>query len=377
MTKSATGAYLDGAAVLGHSIGLAHRHSSFAHALVAIVHSEVDSSTRASLTLLGWHVEARDVPIPVSQIEGTYLRERIKNNGCCGERELLKLWAYTFTQYHRVVHLDTDSLVLQNMDELFDATGEYHRFGALFTYDWNMARRGKNPPVQGGFLVLKPNLTAFEELNGIVRKGDFRSGSGWGGTGAGSYWGGMTIQGLLAYYYRILHPGEGRELRRCVYNNMVDNPRDVGGWDKGSCRDGGKTCEDCRLSNVSIIKNVVRLHCCANRNKSLAHQQPACLHSVDSTSRYAKNLGSALGGTSAPTARCAENYTPAGSRFGTTWSSARSGSRLRDLTPANLTLVGTWDTVRMVERKAISNCRSTRGSPHCLRHSPTQVGPKF
>ena len=27
----------------------------------------------------------------------------------------------------------------------------------------------------------------------------------------------MTIQGLLAYYYRILHPGDGRELRRCVF----------------------------------------------------------------------------------------------------------------------------------------------------------------
>merc|ERR1712046_167682 len=74
--------------------------------------------------------------------------------------------------------------------------------------------------------------------------------------GAGSYWGGMTIQGLLAYYYRILHPGDGRELCRCVYNNMGDNPRDAGGFGKGSCRDGTNNCEDCRLSNVSIIKNV-------------------------------------------------------------------------------------------------------------------------
>ena len=39
---------------------------------------------------------------------------------------------------------------------------------------------------------------------------------------------------------------------------MVDNPRDAGGFGKGSCRDGTNNCEDCRLSNVSIIKNVVR-----------------------------------------------------------------------------------------------------------------------
>ena len=176
MTKSSTGAYLDGAAVLGHSIYKAHQKSQFNYALVAIVHQSVDNATRTSLALLGWQVEAHDVPVVVEKIEGDYLRGRIRNNGCCGERELLKLWAYTFSQFHRVVHLDTDSLVLQSMDELFDVRGEYDRYGALFTYDWNMARRGKNPPVQGGFIVLQPNTTVFEELTAIVRVGDFRPG---------------------------------------------------------------------------------------------------------------------------------------------------------------------------------------------------------
>ena len=119
-----------------------------------------------------------------------------------------------------------------------------------------MARRGKNPPVQGGFLVIKPDQAAFAELSAIVTEGDFRAGGGWGGSGAGAYWGGMTIQGLLAYYYRILKPGTGLDVSRCVYNCMVDNPRDVGGFGKGSCRDGTEDCEDCRLQEVSAIKNV-------------------------------------------------------------------------------------------------------------------------
>ena len=38
-----------------------------------------------------------------------------------------------------------DSLILQNFDELFDPRGQFAQYGALFTYDWNMARRGRNP----------------------------------------------------------------------------------------------------------------------------------------------------------------------------------------------------------------------------------------
>ena len=87
----------------------------------------------------------------------------------------------------QVVHLDMDSLVLQNMDELFRS--EYSEYGALFTYDWNMARHGKNPPVQGGFLVLVPSVSTFDALVEIVRVGDFQGGRGWGGSGAGAYWG--------------------------------------------------------------------------------------------------------------------------------------------------------------------------------------------
>ena len=60
----------------------------------------------------------------------------------------------------------------------------------------------------------------------------------------------------MAYYYRHLHEDEGLELNRCIYNNMADNPRTAGGFGKGECRDGGKTCIDCRLSNISSIKIV-------------------------------------------------------------------------------------------------------------------------
>ena len=135
MTVTKDSTFVDGAAVLGHAIRLAHARSPFRTELVAIVHPEVVEARRA-LQVLGWRVLERDVPVRVEDIKGDYLRSHIKNNGCCGERELLKLWAYSLVEYHRVVHLDMDSMVLQSMDELFVDPGRYSAYQALFTYDW-------------------------------------------------------------------------------------------------------------------------------------------------------------------------------------------------------------------------------------------------
>ena len=40
-----------------------------------------------------------------------WTRQRVIKGGCCGPAELMKVFAYTLTEYHRVVHLDTDVLV--------------------------------------------------------------------------------------------------------------------------------------------------------------------------------------------------------------------------------------------------------------------------
>ena len=58
---------------------------------------------RAKLAWLGargmpWRVLVRDVPINVSAIPNELYRNRLPKSGCCGERELLKLWAWTLTE---------------------------------------------------------------------------------------------------------------------------------------------------------------------------------------------------------------------------------------------------------------------------------------
>ncbi|KAH8056118.1 hypothetical protein JL721_10083 [Aureococcus anophagefferens] len=306
-------------AVLGHSAVRSHRNGSrYDAALVAFVAPQVSEAGRSKLRRVGFRVLEKPLPVEVEDIEGDFLRSRISSNGCCGAWELLKLYAWSLTEYHRVVHLDMDSLVLQNFDELFDdepvegaATLSAAAVAAndrnlknvdaslppiagvhgQYTFDWNMAQRpwGANPPVQGGFFVARPNLDVFEEMVAIVRKGDFRG--GWGGTRAGSFYGGMTIQGLLPYYFRHVRPRLGREVRGCVYNNMASNPRSAGGFGKGECRDGTVPgagaytgdiakgdCDDCRLTDVAAVK-VVHFTIC---------QKPWICHGTSTSCYYCK-----------------------------------------------------------------------------------------
>lgn len=106
----------------------------------------------------------------------------------------------------------------------------------------------KYAPAQGGFLVIRPDMDVYNEYIAIVKKGDFRQGSGWGGQ-VGAFYGGMTIQGLLPYYYDVLHPEAFVELNHCEFNQMCINPRDkptVNDVVNGRCRTGEENCEDCR-----------------------------------------------------------------------------------------------------------------------------------
>ena len=109
------------------------------------------------------------------------------------------------------------------------------------------------PPVQGGLLVIRPSIERFEELRQIIRIGDFggQGKGGWGGSGIGNFWGGQTIQGILAYYYHIVHPNDGYELNRCIYNCMVDNPYHA---NTNRCLNGQEKCIDCRLQSIENVK---------------------------------------------------------------------------------------------------------------------------
>ena len=176
-----------------------------------------------------------------------------------------------------VVHLDLDTLVLKPMDALFDLMLGLSRntsqvgimwndqplptpIDAFFTHDYNLVHpRRKHKPIQGGLLVVRPSLHTYNQFVDILRKGEFQEGHGWGGT-VGPFYGSMTIQGLLPYFFEALRLGNAVELNRCIHNQMSDNPRTKdakpGEEDQGKCRTGQSKCEDCRESEVDDIVSV-------------------------------------------------------------------------------------------------------------------------
>ena len=195
------------------------------------------------------------------------------STGCCQEKEYLKLYAYTLIEFPVVVHLDLDSLILQPFDDLYDSMidGDNGKLPimhnstaptnilAFYTKDYNMIRPGHpHPGVQGGFIVIKPNLDYFEEYRQTILEGNYKSGAGWGGKWGG-YFGAQQIQGLCSYFFEALHPGSAVELNRCMYNSMNDNPKGPNRRKEPitmMCRDGKPTCDDCRTTPIEKVKSI-------------------------------------------------------------------------------------------------------------------------
>ena len=219
---------IDAAAVLKHSI---HRSSirnpkSLSHydyQMYAFVHTNA-SACAEPLRHIGYTVLVRENPVELYQVEKEWYRKRLTHPkaGCCQEREFLKLYSYTMLEYPLVVHLDLDFLVLKPMDELFDAffqpdSDTKHiqhsmwlherqwigRIETMFTRDYPMAKPGQQAVkvgMQGGFLIVRPNQTAFDELVGLIRQGNFKN--GWhDGTGNVHYPG----VGILVLCKRIVN----------------------------------------------------------------------------------------------------------------------------------------------------------------------------
>jgi len=98
-------------------------------------------------------------------------------------------------------------MILDPMDELMEANQDF-----IATYDHGLEIPDSLvPPVQGGFLLFKPNKTDFEAIKKLTRDGDFRDSTGWKGSDIGWAYGGTGPVGLLAYYF---HKDGLREIKK-------------------------------------------------------------------------------------------------------------------------------------------------------------------
>ena len=117
------------------------------------------------------------------------------------------------------------------------------------------AKKKRLKPVQGGFLLFRPDMEVYNEFVEIIRKGHFTDGGGWGGV-TGVFYGSMTFQGIIPYYYDVLHPGTAIEANHCAYNQMADNPRNkptINDVVNGKCTTGMDECEDCRSRPIEEV----------------------------------------------------------------------------------------------------------------------------
>ena len=245
--------------VLVESIRNATAHSPHQTHLVALVRRSLLPATGGVLTKLGFRVVATDVLVPPEDIAGEAGRDSaVGATSFGGTRYLIsdendKLLIYNLTEYDHVVSIDTDALVVDAIDELFDNPEETQ--GILDYYGlgdddpdhpeggWKQA---VVPAVNGGFVVVRPSKAALEGILDIYRRGDFTPDSvdgymaGWDHLGTGYFYGGISVQGLLpAYYFRdailnrpanttryqavqhALKTAEGRQFReldQCVYD---------------------------------------------------------------------------------------------------------------------------------------------------------------
>lgn len=119
ITVTKDGHFVDGALVLGYSAKKVHDAASgypsqYEADLIAFVAPTVKYA-RPVLEAYGWKVLERSLPVELNEIENKNYAESMRKSGCCGADEFLKLWAYTLTEYERVIHLDMDSIIYQNM----------------------------------------------------------------------------------------------------------------------------------------------------------------------------------------------------------------------------------------------------------------------
>lgn len=199
--------------------------------LVALVHESAESAV-GKLKQIGYLPRIVPTPINESDIESEYYRSALKDSGCCGASELIKLEVFNMIEYEKVVMLDADMILLAPIHDLLrmDKT-------VLFAYDREMGGHC----IQGGFFIVEPSTEYYDILIATVLQGDYRLGTGWGGKNIGWCYGGSTIQGLLSYFVNyLLHPTDGSmEVDSCRIDGMDISENNIG--------------ENCTKVNASTI----------------------------------------------------------------------------------------------------------------------------
>lgn len=119
--------------------------------------------------------------------------------------------------FFQVLLLDIDTMIVQNIDELFEKDKV-----VLYTEDLPMDPHHHNakPPMQGGFFLVKPGPESdkvYDDIVKIMEDGNFNAGSGWNNSRIGYHWGGAAVQGV----YVVPHYTLAVRSRVCAFLSVV------------------------------------------------------------------------------------------------------------------------------------------------------------
>ena len=136
-----TNDYLDGCLVLSENL----KHVNSKYSLLCLINEEIDNNTRKILDKFGIEYKVlKKIDYDVDYND--FIQPYFKNT-------FDKLSVFNLTEYEKIVYLDLDLLILENIDELFDYDGlsmaKDHPFSELFN---------------SGVMVIEPNKNDYDGL---------------------------------------------------------------------------------------------------------------------------------------------------------------------------------------------------------------------
>jgi len=214
-------AYVIAALVLAKSL----RNTKTTHQLTVIV--TPDDMSSDSMTRLA---DAFDAVIPVAAISGISQKNLTMIGRPDLHATLTKLQLWSLTHYSRVLYLDADTLVLQNLDHLFDSLPTSIDFAAA-------PELGYPDCFNAGLMFLTPDRATHEELLAFAASHE-------------SYDGGD--QGLLNVFFG--DGTRGHPLKEVLSSSSSDNATNEA--TNGSTRKNGKSSSSRNWFRLSFTYNM-------------------------------------------------------------------------------------------------------------------------
>lgn len=170
VNESDSPAWQDALAVLVHGMRLACQRSAYEVDILALAPERIGQDRAQQLQRLGFHgVVRRPIPINASK-SAEPETEKPSGQGFLVNQmglpeETIKYWVLTMAQYHRVLLLDADAMIFSPADELFEAEAAFITAPRV-----GPSERGL-PPLEGGFLLVRPSETDFQAVKDALRAG--------------------------------------------------------------------------------------------------------------------------------------------------------------------------------------------------------------